>query len=289
MSEDLSDIFGSGSAAPAPIRPADNATSRRLASIKEALKSSMAPTAPAAPVRITEPGQVKHHADIIQGTDEWLELRRGILTASEMKHIITPALKIASNDKERSHVYEIASQRVTGHVEPCYISDDMLRGQEDEVDARALYSANYAEVQEVGFITRDFGSFVIGYSPDGLVNDDGLLECKSRRQKFQIQTIVEHVEADTIPADYMIQCQTGLLVTERKWLDFISYSGGMEMVTIRVLPDAKIQTAIIEAATAFEARVQAVIDKYRAIQQSGARLIPTERRVVQEIMIGYGE
>ena len=44
------------------------------------------------------------------------------------------------------------------------------------------------------------------------------------------------------------------------------------------------QAAIIEAAISFEARVQAVIDKYRAIQRSLARLVPTERRVEQEMI-----
>ncbi len=259
--------------------PSPNAA--RIANVKEIL-SRQSVTA-AAPAQIKAKGHVKHHTEVTQGSDEWLELRRGKLTASEMKLIITPTLKYASNEKERSHVYEIAAQRITGYVEPCYISDDMLRGQEDEIDARLQYIINYAPVKEVGFITNDSLGFTIGYSPDGLVGDDGLIECKSRRQKFQIQTIVECVPPGTIPADYMIQIQTGLLVTGRAWCDFISYSGGLDMATIRVLPDAKIQAAIIEAATAFEARVQAVIDNYHAIKASGARLIPTERRIEQEI------
>lgn len=232
---------------------------------------------------------INYHRDIIQGSDCWLALRRGILTASEMKLIITPTLSIAKNDKERAHVYEIAAQRITGYVEPCYIGDDMLRGYDDEIRARTLYSAKYAQVEEVGFITSNRFGFTIGYSPDGLVGDDGLIECKSRRQKYQIQTIVECVPTGTIPSDYMIQIQTGLLVTGREWCDFISYCGGMDMTTIRVLPDERIQSAIVAAATAFEQRVQSVIDTYHTIKASGARLIPTERPVEQEITLGYGD
>ena len=48
-----------------------------------------------------------------------------------MKLILTPTLKVASNDKARAHVYELLAQRITRHVEPHYISDDMLRGRED--------------------------------------------------------------------------------------------------------------------------------------------------------------
>ena len=47
---------------------------------------------------------IRYHYDIEQGTPEWLSLRCGILTASEIKLIITPTLKVASNDKERAPV-----------------------------------------------------------------------------------------------------------------------------------------------------------------------------------------
>lgn len=228
---------------------------------------------------------IKYHTDIIQGSDEWLKLRTGIITASEMKLIITPTLKIASNDKERAHLYEMVAQRITGYVEPFYISDDMMRGQEDEIEARILYSENYAPVEEVGFITNDSLGFTIGYSPDGLVGDDGLIECKSRRQKYQIKTILEGVITGEIPDEYMMQIQTGLWVTGRNWCDFISYSGGLEMVTIRVYPDEKIQAAIITAATEFESRIKSAVEKYQSIKKSGARLIPTARRIEQEITL----
>ena len=194
---------------------------------------------------------ITYHDNVTQGSDEWLALRCGLLTASEMKLILTPTLKIASNDKERAHVYELLAQRITRYVEPHYIGDDMLRGQEDQFLASASYSREYAPVQDVGFVTNDEWGFTIGYSPDGLVGDDGLIEAKSRRQKYQFQTIIECVENQTIPDEYVLQVQTGLLVTKRKWCDFISYCGGAHMVTIRVYPDPIIQEAIIAAATGF--------------------------------------
>jgi len=218
------------------------------------------------------------HEEVIQGSDEWLALRRGILTASEMKLIITPTLKIANNDKSRSHLYELLSQRISGYVEPGYVSDDMLRGYDDEDRARQAYTKHYAPARQVGFVTNDEWGFVLGYSPDALVGDDGQIECKSRRQKFQIETII----ADEVPADYMIQLQTGLLVTGRKWCDFISYCGGLPMFTKRVLPDGKIQAAILDAAAAF---YDELFDKYYAynsrLHAIKDRLIPTERVVIQ--------
>lgn len=228
---------------------------------------------------------IKYYPDLIQGSDEWLAARCGLLTAGSMKLILTPSLKIASNDKERSHVYEIAAQRINQFVEPSYINDDMLRGQEDEVSARILYSERFAPVSDMGMITNNKWGFTIGYSPDGMVGDDGLIEVKSRRQKFQVETLVRAVPDQAVPDDYLLQIQTGLLVSERDWCDFISYSGGMPMCVIRVFPDQKVQDAILEAAGAFEARVQAVIRKYQDTLNTDARLVPTERRIEQEIVL----
>lgn len=229
---------------------------------------------------------IRYHPDLIQGSDEWSIARRGLLTASEMKLIITPGtLKAASNDKERSHCFELLAQRLTGYVEPQYISDDMLRGQADEVDARLLYAQHYAPVQDMGFITNDKFGFILGCSPDGLVGDDGMIEAKSRRQKYQVETILSNVLEHTIPADYAIQVQTELLVTERQWVDFISFSGGLPMVTIRVYPIPEVQTAIAEAAAAFEERLKAKMDKYLSILESPSRLIPTDRRVEKDMFV----
>src|SRR3546814_17561163 len=58
-----------------------------------------------------------YHTDLIQGSEEWLQARCGLLTASEMKLIVTPTLKAANNDETRTHLYELLAQRVTGYVE----------------------------------------------------------------------------------------------------------------------------------------------------------------------------
>ena len=227
---------------------------------------------------------IKYHPELVQGSVEWQAARCGLLTASEMKLIITPTLKIASNDKERAHLYELLAQRVTQYVEPSYISDSMLRGMNDEIEAQIVYAKTYAPVTKVGFITNDKWGFTLGYSPDGLVGEDGLIECKSRSQKWQMQTLCDFVSADSIDPDFMIQVQTGLLVSERKWVDLISYCGGLFMATVRVFPDEKIHMAIADAAAAFEARLGAKFAKYQAVLESKARLIPTVRKIEQEMI-----
>ncbi|WP_342163023.1 lambda exonuclease family protein [Methylobacterium sp. SD21] len=226
---------------------------------------------------------IQIYEDLYQGSDEWIAARCGMLTASEMHLIVTPTFKAAKNEKERAHLYELLAQRITGFVEPHYISDDMLRGHDDEVEALGIYAQHYAPTEHVGFIVNDKWGFRIGYSPDALVGRDGLVEVKSRRQKFQIETFVTHAVAGTIPSDFVIQIQTGLLVSERSWCDFVSYSGGLPMAVIRVFPDAAVQDAIITAAAAFEDRLAEARDRYELVL-ANTRAVPT-KRINREIVL----
>ena len=225
------------------------------------------------------------HKDVVQGSDEWFALRCGVLTASEMDKCITPTLKIADNDDTRSHVFELLAQRINKYVEPSYVSDDMMRGHEEEVLARIAYSEKYAPVEDVGFVTNDKFGFILGCSPNGFVGDDGMIECKSRKQKYQLETILSKGMPSNKKINCMLQIQTALLVTERKWCDFISYHGGMPMVTYRILPDFEMQEAIVRAATAFEDKIKEKLTEYNSIMADASmRLIPTER-VIEEEMV----
>ena len=134
----------------------------------------------------------------------------------------------------------------------------MLRGTLDEPYARAAYAEHYAPVTEVGFIVNDDHGYRMGYSPDGLVGDDGLIEIKSRTQRIQLQTVLK----DEVPAGNMAQMQMGMLVTGREWCDYVSYSGGMALYVKRVLPDPEWFAVILEAVSAFEETATNTISRY---------------------------
>ena len=203
---------------------------------------------------------IAYHFNINQGTPEWHDLRRGVLTSTAIKTLITPTGKLADNDKTRAHVYEVAAQRITGRTEDNYMSFDMMRGHTDEILARELYARHYAPVIECGFITSDKLGFMVGYSPDGLVGEDGIIEIKSAKAKIQVQRMTDGV----IPLEHYAQVQTGLWVTGRKWCDFISYSNGMKMMVVRVESDLAYHELIEQAAKLFEAKVAEVITSYVA-------------------------
>ena len=209
--------------------------------------------------------------ELEQGTDEWLAARCGIVTASVVGQLITPkTIKPAANDYSRALTASLVAERITGHVEPVIPNRAMERGTLDEPYAREHYSEHYAPVEQVGFMVRDDYGFKIGFSPDGLVGDEGLIEIKSRDQKKQLATFL----ADEVPLENMAQIQAGLLVSGRAWCDYLSWCGGMPMFRKRVLPDDRWREAIISAVATFEANAFQMLAIYKDATDG---LPPTER------------
>lgn len=219
------------------------------------------------------------HPELIQGSDEWHDQRRGIVTASAVGKLITPkTVRPASNPDSRSLTRLLVAERITGWTDPTFISDDMMRGIEDEPVARSKYAEHYESVKEVGFMTEDRWGFTIGYSPDGLVGDDGLIEIKSRRAKIQLGTILDQ----EVPIDNMAQLQCGLLVSGRNWIDYVSFCAGMPMWVKRVLPDEKWFDAITEAVAELESNAAEMTSAYRV---SITGLHPTERTTIAQGLV----
>ena len=211
-------------------------------------------------------------SDLVQGSEDWLAARRGIVTASVVGQLITSkTIRPASNDYSRALTMTLVAERITGWTEPVFVNADMFRGNMDEPLARDLYSRYYERVAEVGFMTRDDWGFTIGYSPDGLVGDDGLIEVKSRKPKKHLATIL----ADEVPLENMAQIQAGLLVSGRAWCDYLSYCGGMPMWRKRVTADPRWADAIVQAVNTFERTAEQMVATYTAAVDG----LPTTERI----------
>lgn len=212
----------------------------------------------------------------IQGDSEWLKLHCGIITSSVMGKILTPKqAAMAKNKEATTMLLEKLAERITQSVPESYQSYDMMRGHADEVEARMYYEMHYERVQQLGFVTNDQWGFTLGYSPDGIVGDVGLIEIKSRAPKYQVQTILE----DAMPEEYAMQIQLGLLVTGRWWCDFVSYCGGFPMYVKRIYPDAALQGAIIQSARQFYDRMDEMyVDFAKRLENPTFKVFMTERR-----------
>jgi len=175
------------------------------------------------------------HRNIEQNTEAWHKLRHGKLTASDFKSLITEKTqKIASNTKIKDLAYKKAVETIFNYKEweeaseeVIFNSFDIERGNRLEPIARQEYEARTLKpVEEVGFIESDDG--LLGYSPDGLVGENGLIEIKAPRKSKHLETIFKN----EVPLEHIAQIQGGLYLSNRKWLDFISYSENCNILKI---------------------------------------------------------
>lgn len=229
------------------------------------------------PTATAEPQGLTVYRDLEQRSEEWYKVRRGILTASVVGKMVTPTLKVADNETSRGITASLVAERITGRTEETFVTDDMWRGIEHEPYARDVYSGHYQQAVECGFMRRDEDGWTLGLSPDGLIADEGLLEIKCPRAKGHVATIL----ADEVPAGYMGQCQAALLVSGRKWLDYVSFCAGLPLFVKRVLPDPAWHEAIKAACIQFETTATEWVAAYTEATEG----LPATERIEMEIVI----
>lgn len=184
--------------------------------------------------------------DIEQGAPEWLALRLGIVTASELDCLLVSG-KHPTGFGVAAFTYmdQLIGERITEEAaELPFQTKATIRGHEQEGVALELYEAREeVKVQKVGIILNRG----IGYSPDGLVGTDGLTEIKTKLPKFQVGVIL----AGEIPKEHVAQCQGGLWASDREWIDFISYWPGMPLFVKRAYRDEALIRKIAERVSSF--------------------------------------
>jgi exodeoxyribonuclease (lambda-induced) len=165
-------------------------------------------------------------AECNQGTEAWHAARCGKITASCFADAISRCQKKSGTRNvgdptaaAERYAADLAIERISGkpHGEPpkAWVLE---RGHEMEAAARRIYEGRTgAFVTEAGICLTDDGVF--GYSSDGLVDDDGLIEIKAPIDSTKILTM--WATGDT--SEYDHQMQGGMWITGRKWTDFIMY------------------------------------------------------------------
>jgi len=177
--------------------------------------------------------------EFAQKSPEWWHIRRGIPTASQFYRILTPK-KGTPSASQGPYIDSLIDEQLNPQwsVEDSdsYVSPDMQNGINNEPQARNWYGTfgPGEEVRQVGFCLSDCGRF--GCSPDGLVGEDGALEIKCPSQ----QVHEKYLRLNRLPPEYKCQVHGTLIVTRRKWIDFLSYSpvDDVNCLLIRVFPDA---------------------------------------------------
>lgn len=193
--------------------------------------------------------------DLEQGTPEWMAARSTIPTASCASKVMAKG----QGKTRLSYMYEIIGCIITGEPSAKWQGNEHTeRGHEDEPIAVDLYQRRTGlSVVPCGFIRNHDAIGGAGYSPDGLVGDDGAIECKSRLAHIQ----AELLDTGKVPRDATLQIQFGLWVCERKWCDYISYCKGMPLFVKRIEADPDMQAEIAAEVKRFHSDMQSKIKK----------------------------
>lgn len=195
------------------------------------------------------------HIDAPQGSPEWHQARLGCPSGSGFKRLITSRGEPSTTAE--TYINELIAEKVTG--EPTFVTETewMTRGKELEVDAKCLYEFDQGvDIQDVSFIKDDHYEF--GVSPDGLIGKDGGIEIKCPKPSTHIQ----YLRTNKVPSIYIAQIQGCMMVTERKWWDFMSFHPMMKPLIIRVHRDeeyiSKLRRLVIDACKTIEEVVREI-------------------------------
>ncbi|MGQ7286055.1 lambda exonuclease family protein [Vreelandella venusta] len=170
--------------------------------------------------------------ELEQGTPEWHAARMGIVTMSELQCLLVNGKGPGGfGTGAITYMNQLIGERITEEPADAFQGNRHTeRGHLLEPMARELYTERTgSELEQVGIILNHGA----GYSPDSLVGNDGLAEIKTKLPKFQVEVLLD----GEIPKEHIAQCQGGLWISEREWIDFISYYPGMPLFVKRAYRD----------------------------------------------------
>ncbi len=170
------------------------------------------------------------HFDFEQGTQPWFDARKGVITGSKFSTARDQLKGGKPSKKALDYAMDIARERCGGKAPETFVNAAMRFGSEQEAFARSAYeSATGSLVEPVGFFKTDDGLF--GLSPDGLIDDDGVLEIKTMVSSDTLFTAM----ADGDISTYLDQCNGYLWLLGRKWVDLVLWAPDMEALGLQMV------------------------------------------------------
>ena len=201
---------------------------------------------------------MKIHTGIEQGSVAWLNLRAGVVTASNADALVTPLGKVKTGDAAKTMMIQVLAENWIGGALPSFQgSFDTEQGSMLETSARPAFTLETGKaVHEIAFIESDDGR--TGCSPDGVLTDEfGGLELKAPKLETHIRYVLDGV----VPPDYIMQVQFSLYVTQWPVWWFMSFRRNFPPLVLKVEPDDKIQRSIKEALDIFFENYDAAMEK----------------------------
>ena len=187
--------------------------------------------------------------DVEQGSDEWLEARLGLPTASEMHCLLSNGRLLPPfGEGALTLLDRLAAERFTGLSASGFTGNSHTeRGHVVEPIAVQAYvdsgHASAMDVIEAGIMLAKG----VGASPDRLIGADGGLEIKSKNGKGMV-TLLRNGAIDKA---HITQMQINMWVSGRKWWDYFVYCDGLPPFYQRFEPDLELHEKLVERVPLF--------------------------------------
>ena len=155
-----------------------------------------------------------------QRSNEWFEMRKGRFTSSEIYKLLgVKGLGLTGE----GYIFDKAIESIYGlDNENDFVTFDMQRGIDLEPKAfqkfKEIKSLEFIDVQECVFFPYGEHS---GSSPDGLVNDDAILEIKCPKRNKFFRIVANGI--DEIDKNYIAQMQHQMMCTNSNKAYFFNY------------------------------------------------------------------
>lgn len=196
-----------------------------------------------------------------QHSGQWFYDRCGATTASRFRDVVDTLKNGKPGAKRETYMWEIVIERLTGQPSDHFASTAMQHGTDTEPLARMAYESRTGRiVEEVGFIKHPTIP-LCGGSPDGTIDDDGMIEIKCPwNSRYHLQTCI-----GGMPEEHMAQVQGLLWITKREWCDFVSYDFRMpeelKLYCQRIERNDEYIVNLEKEIIAFSAEVDAIVKK----------------------------
>lgn len=200
-----------------------------------------------------------------QGEAEWLQLRVGKVTASELSQIVTSAFAQRKGEMPFTYLCKKVAEAYRGKPLPDdqFYSHDTEQGQmlEDEARRYFCFTYDHERITNAGFVEHDNGFF--GCSPDALIGEDDGVEIKCPRAKTHVKYLLD----GELPAEYAAQVHGSIYATGRRQWTFFSYARGFPPFMLKVKRDEEICQKIGAAIDAFRIQFETALERLRGNAQ----------------------